>query len=128
MTDRRSASARSATKRRAPKIRSGDHVRVIAGKDRGKSGRVLRVEPAKDRVYVEGMNMVKRHIRPKPTPQGSTYRGAEGQLGGVIESEGPIHISNVMLLDPKGKPTRVRIERESGTRVRVATSTGTRLD
>lgn len=115
-------------KRRTLKIRSGDQVRVMAGKDRGKTGRVLRVQPAKERLYVEGLNMIKRHIRPKPTPTGSTYRGPEGQLGGVIEVEGPIHISNVMLLDPKGNPTRVRIERESGTRVRVAKSSGARLD
>jgi large subunit ribosomal protein L24 len=116
------------SKRRTLKIRSGDHVQVMAGKDRGKSGRVLRVQATKERLYVEGLNMVKRHIRPKPTPTGSTYRGPEGQLGGVIEVEGPIHISNVMLLDPKGHPTRVRIEREGGTRVRVAKSSGARLD
>jgi large subunit ribosomal protein L24 len=116
------------TKRRTLKIRSGDQVQVMAGKDRGKSGRVLRVQPTKERLYVEGLNMSKRHIRPKPTPSGSTYRGPEGQLGGVIEVEGPIHISNVMLLDSKGQPTRVGIERESGTRVRVAKSSGAKLD
>jgi large subunit ribosomal protein L24 len=116
------------TKRRTLKIRSGDQVKVTAGKARGKSGRVLRVDRAKERLYVEGLNMVKRHIRPTATPTGSTYRGAEGQLGGVIEVEGPIHISNVMLLDAKGHPTRVRIERENGTRVRVAKSSGARLD
>jgi large subunit ribosomal protein L24 len=118
----------SPARRRTPKVRSGDQVRVMAGKDRGKSGRVLRVQPTKERLYVEGLNMVKRHIRPKPTPTGSTYRGPEGQLGGVIEVEGTVHISNVMLLDPKGHPTRVRIERESGTRVRVAKGSGARLD
>jgi large subunit ribosomal protein L24 len=117
-----------AAKRRTLKIRSGDQVTVTAGKDRGKRGRVLRVEPTKERLYVEGLNMVKRHIRPKPTPQGSSYRGPEGQLGGVIEVEGPIHISNVMLLDAKGHPTRVRIERDNGARVRVAKSSGARLD
>jgi large subunit ribosomal protein L24 len=127
MADRRSASA-TVSKRRRLKIRSGDEVKVLAGKDRGKSGRVLRVEPAQERLYVEGLNMVKRHVRPQATPRGSTYPGAEGQLGGVIEREGPIHISNVMLLDQKGRPTRVRIERESGTRVRVAKTTGARLD
>jgi large subunit ribosomal protein L24 len=115
-------------KRRSLKVRSGDQVQVIAGKDRGKTGRVLRVQPTKERLYVEGLNMVKRHIKPKPTPSGSTYRGPEGQLGGVIELEGPIHVSNVMLLDPKGHPTRVRIERGSGTRVRVAKSSGATLD
>jgi large subunit ribosomal protein L24 len=115
-------------KRRTLKIRSNDQVKVMAGKDRGKNGRVLRVDPAKERVYVEGLNMVKRHVRPKPTPQGSTYRGPEGQLGGVIEVEGPIHISNVMLLDAKGRPTRVGIERDNGARVRIAKRSGARLD
>jgi large subunit ribosomal protein L24 len=115
-------------KRRTLKIRSDDEVKVMAGKDRGKSGRVLRVDPAKERVYVEGLNMVKRHVRPQPTPQGSSYRGPEGQLGGVIELEGPIHISNVMLLDAKGHPTRVGIERENGARVRIAKRSGARLD
>jgi len=118
----------TATRRRRLKIRSGDHVKVMAGKDRGKSGRVLRVEPTKERLYVEGLNMVKRAVRPQKTPSGSTYPGAEKQLGGVIEREGPIHISNVMLLDPKGQPTRVHIEREDGARYRVAKSTGARLD
>ena len=115
-------------RRRGVKIRSGDHVRVVSGKDRGKSGRVLRVEPAKERLYVEGLNMIKRHVRPQKTAQGSTYPGTERQLGGVIEQEGPIHISNVMLLDPKGKPTRVKVERDGGARFRVAKSTGARID
>jgi large subunit ribosomal protein L24 len=112
-------------KRHALKIRSGDQVRVIAGKDRGKSGRVLRTEPRNERVYVEGLNMVKRHMRPQQVR--NTAR--EQVVGGVIEREGPIHISNVMLLDPKGgKPTRLRIEREDGRRVRVAKGSGTRID
>ena len=106
------------------KIRSGDQVKVIAGKDRGKTGRVLRVEPTKERVYVEGLNMVKRHLR--PTKVRDTTRGQS--IGGVIDREGAIHISNVMLLDPKGRPTRVRLEREDGRRFRVAKSTGARLD
>jgi large subunit ribosomal protein L24 len=114
----------SPPKRRTLKIRSGDRVEVISGKDRGKSGRVLRVEPKRDRVVVEGLNMVKRHTRPQQVA-GSQSRAA---LGGVIEREGPIHISNVMLLDAKGKRTRVGIEREDGQRVRVAKSSGTRLD
>ena len=118
----------AATKRRALKIRSGDHVKVTAGKDRGKTGRVLRVEPARQRLYVEGLNMVKRHIRPQQSSRTSPIAGTEGQLGGVIEREGPVHISNVMLLDAKRQPTRVRIEREGGTRFRVAKSTGARLD
>ncbi|MEA2225184.1 MAG: large subunit ribosomal protein [Solirubrobacteraceae bacterium] len=110
------------------KIRSDDHVRVTAGKDRGKTGKVLRVEPAKQRLYVEGLNMVKRAVRPQVNQSAPTLPGSDGQLGGVIEREGPIHISNVMLLDAKGNPTRVRIERKSGSRVRVAKSTGAELD
>jgi len=116
--------ARSGGSRRSLRIRSGDQVKVIAGKDRGKSGRVLRVEPAKRRVYVEGLNMVKRHM--KPTQVRDTTRGQS--IGGVIDREGPIHISNVMLLDPKGRPTRVGVEREDGGRFRVAKSTGARLE
>jgi large subunit ribosomal protein L24 len=112
------------SRRQALKIRSGDQVKVIAGKDRGKTGRVLRVEPAKARLYVEGLNMVKRHMRPQQVRD--TRR--EQTVGGVIEREGPIHVSNVMLLDPKGHPTRVRIEREDGNRFRVAKSSGVRLD
>jgi large subunit ribosomal protein L24 len=115
-------------KRRALKIRSNDHVKITAGKDRGKTGKVLRVEPAKERLYVEGLNMVKRAVRPQVNQRSSTLPGAQNQLGGVIEREGPIHISNVMLLDPKGNPTRVRIQRDSGTRVRVAKSTGAELE
>jgi ribosomal protein L24, bacterial/organelle len=118
----------SAPKRRHMKIRSDDHVKVTAGKDRGKTGKVLRVEPAKERLYVEGRNMVKRAVRPQQNQRSSTLPGTEGQLGGIIEREGPIHISNVMLLDAKGNPTRVRIEREGGRRVRVAKRTGARLD
>jgi large subunit ribosomal protein L24 len=111
-------------KRRTLKIRSGDQVKVTAGKDRGKSGRVLRVEPTKERLFVEGLNMVKRHTRPQQVAGAQTQQ----QMGGVIEREGPIHVSNVMLLDAKGQPTRVRIERENGKRVRVAKSSGARID
>jgi large subunit ribosomal protein L24 len=123
MAGRRSGRA-APPKRRSLKIRSGDRVTVISGKDRGKNGRVLRVDPAKERLYVEGLNMIKRHTRPAQVAGAHT----EAQLGGVIEREGPIHISNVMLLDTKGQPTRVRIEREGGKRVRVAKSSGARLD
>jgi large subunit ribosomal protein L24 len=124
MTDRRSSSAAVVVKRRTLKIRSGDHVKVTAGKDRGKSGRVLRVEPTKERVFVEGLSLVKRHTRPQQVAGAQS----EAQIGGVIEREGPIHISNVMLLDAKGNPTRVRIKRENGKRVRVAKSSGAELD
>jgi len=105
----------------AAKIRRDDQVVVISGKDRGKTGRVLRVDPVKSRVFVEGLNIVKRHQRPSQLPGGSA--------GGVIEREGPIHISNVMLIDPKDhKPTRVRISRENGKRFRVAARSGEKLD
>ena len=113
-----------APRARSMKIRSGDNVRVISGKDRGKTGRVLRVEPKRERLFVEGLNLVKRHTRPRPVAGAQT----DAALGGVIEREGPIHISNVMLLDAKGKPTRVGVEREEGRRFRVARSTGARLD
>jgi large subunit ribosomal protein L24 len=109
----------------AAKIRRDDDVLVISGKDRGKTGKVLRVDPGKSRVYVEGLNIVKRHQRPSQV-QGSTRADA---AGGVIEREGPIHISNVMLIDPKDKkPTRVGISREGGRRVRLGRRTGTQID
>jgi large subunit ribosomal protein L24 len=104
---------------RSMKIRRDDEVLVKAGKDKGKTGRVLRVDRAKERVYVEGLNIVKRHQRPNQM----------GQQGGVIEKEGPIHVSNVAILDPKdGKPTRIGIEREDGRRFRVAKRSGQRID
>jgi len=109
------------------KIRRDDNVIVIAGKDRGKTGRVLRVDPKRQKVFVEGANIVKKHVRPQQV-QGA--QRAE-QVGGVVEKEGPIHISNVALIDPKaeGKPTRVKVERdEDGTRRRVAKRSGTRID
>ena len=105
------------------KIRRDDEVIVISGKDRGKTGTVLRVDPEKQRVYVEGLNIVKRHQRPSPTGTG------QNAAGGVIEREGPIHISNVMLIDPKDKkPTRVGVTREDGQRQRVTRRSGTSLD
>jgi large subunit ribosomal protein L24 len=125
-----SSKAAATRKRRTLKIRSGDRVRVLAGKDRGKSGRVLRVEPAKERLYVEGLNMTKRAMRPRQMHETSQFGGGQTSVaGGVIEREGPIHISNVMLLDPKGgRPTRVRIERQGASRVRVAKRSGATID
>ena len=107
------------------RIRSGDEVVVISGKDRGKTGRVMRVDPKKSRVYVEGLNIVKRHQRP------TQVQGADRAetVGGVVEKEGPIHISNVMLVDPKDhKHTRVGVVREGGVRNRVTKRSGTKLD
>jgi len=103
------------------KIRTDDNVIVISGKDKGKTGKVIRVEPAKQRVYVEGLNMIKRHQRPVP--------GRPNLQVGVIEREASIHISNVALVDPKDhKATRVGITREGGVRKRVTRRTGTELD
>jgi large subunit ribosomal protein L24 len=110
---------------RRSRIRRDDTVVVISGKDRGKTGKILRVDYKRQRVYVEGLNMVKRHER---TKQVAGAQRAE-TVGGVIEKEGPIHVSNVMLADPKdNRPTRVGVERADGARRRVARRSGTRLD
>ena len=104
------------------KLKTDDTVVVIAGKDRGKTGRVVRVDPRRDRVFVEGLNMVKRHQKALP--------GRPNMQVGVIEKEGGIHISNVALADPKdGRPTRVGVRRtEQGARMRVAKRSGTEID
>ena len=108
------------------RIRRDDKVVVIGGKDRGKTGRVLRVDPKHQRVYVEGLNIVKRHQRPQ---QVRDAQRAE-TVGGVIEKEGPIHVSNVMLVDPKDdRPTRIGTEIDGdGKRHRIARRSRTRLD
>ena len=107
------------------RIRKDDHVVVTRGKDRGKTGRVLRTEPKRRRVYVEHLNMVKRHQRPRSVKD--TQRG--GEAGGIIEKEGPIDVSNVMLLDPQdNKPTKVGVRREGGTRERIAKRTGKAIE
>jgi large subunit ribosomal protein L24 len=110
---------------RKPRIRRDDMVKVISGKDGGKTGRVLRVEPKRDRVFVEGLNIQKRHQKPR------TLRDVQRaqEVGGIIEAEGPIHISNVQLLDPRSnEPTRVGATREGGVRRRVAKRTGEVID
>ena len=100
----------------ALRVRADDEVVVISGKDRGKTGRVLQVDPVKQRVFVDGLNIVKRHQRPTP---------GTNQPGGVIEKPGPIHISNVALVDPKDrKPTRTRVEERDGKRVRIGVRSG----
>jgi large subunit ribosomal protein L24 len=107
------------------KIRRDDTVRIIAGKDKGRTGRVLRVDPKKDKVYVEGANIIKRHTRPRTLRD--TQRGQE--LGGIVEKEGPIHVSNVMLMDiESNEPTRVGITRDGGRRRRIAKKTGKEID
>ena len=109
----------------ALKVRRDDTVRIIAGKDKGKTGRVLRVDPRKQKVFVEGANIIKRHTKPRTLRD--TQRAQE--IGGVIEVEGPIHVSNVQLLDPdSGQPTRVSVKREGGRRVRVAKKSGKEID
>jgi large subunit ribosomal protein L24 len=109
----------------APKVRRDDMVKILAGKDKGKTGRVLRVEPKKNRVFVEGINIQKRHQRPRSIRDAQRAQ----EIGGVIEREGPVHISNVMLLDPQtNEPTRVAIRREGGRRVRVAKKSGEAFD
>ena len=104
------------------KLKRDDDVIVISGKDKGKTGKVIRVEPSKDRVYVEGVNIIKRHTRPNPARPNAQV--------GVIEREGPVHVSNVALLDPKDrKATRVGTRRtEDGKRMRVTKSSGTEID
>jgi large subunit ribosomal protein L24 len=109
---------------RAMRIRRDDQVVVIGGKDRGKTGRVIRTDRKRRRVYVEGLNIVKRHQRPRSVKE--TQKGT--QVGGIVEKEGPIHASNVMLLDPQAnKPTRVGVQREGG-RKRIARRSGAAID
>ena len=101
------------------KIRKGDRVTVVTGREKGKTGEVLRVLRAADRVLVQGVNMIKRHQR----PTGMTP-------GGIIEKEAPVHISNVALIDPKSdRPTRVgyRVD-DAGRKVRVAKRSGEAID
>lgn len=101
------------------RIRKDDLVKVISGRDKGKTGRVLDVDKKKGRVLVEGVMMMKRHTRPNPAKQ---------VKGGIAEKEASIHLSNVMVLTPGGVPTRVGMKTvEGGKRVRVARKTGEEL-
>ncbi|MDR1764803.1 MAG: 50S ribosomal protein L24 [Lachnospiraceae bacterium] len=95
------------------KIRKDDLVKIIAGKDKGKTGKVLKMELKKDRVLVEGCNMITKHAKPS----------AKNVNGGIITQEAPLHISNVMLV-VDGQPTRVGFEVRDGKKVRVARKTG----
>jgi large subunit ribosomal protein L24 len=106
-------------------IRKDDTVVVIAGKDKGKTGRVIRTEPARSRVYVEGLNLVKRHTRPR-----SVKDTQKAQASGIIDKEGPIHVSNVMLLDPTdNRPTKVGVRAgDDGKRIRYAKRTGNAIE
>ena len=100
------------------KVKKGDTVVVIAGKDKGAKGKVIQAIPRQDKVIVEGVNRVKKHQRIQ-----TTQRGAK--TGGIVTQEAPIDVSNVMVLDSDGKPTRVgyRVD-ENGTKVRMGRSTG----
>jgi large subunit ribosomal protein L24 len=104
----------------AARIRKDDTVIVIAGKDRGRSGKVLKVLTKEERVLVEGVNMVKRHTKPDMA----------NPNGGVISKEAPLHVSNVALRDPKtGKPTRVGFKvNDKGRKIRVAKGSGVEID
>jgi len=106
------------------RIRTDDQVILTSGKDAGKTGRVVRTDPKKRRVYVEGLNMIKRAERARS--QGDLKNA---QAGGIVEKEGPIDVSNVMLLDPKdNKPTRIGVRVDKGgKRVRYAKRTGTEI-
>jgi large subunit ribosomal protein L24 len=101
------------------KVRMGDTVLVIAGKDKGAKGKVLQAYPERDRVLVEGVNRIKKH-----TAISTNQRGA--QSGGIVTQEAPIHVSNVMVVDSDGKPARVgyRLDEETGKRVRVSKRNG----
>ena len=99
------------------RIQRDDQVTVIAGKDKGKSGRVLRVDRAKSKVLVEGVNIVKKAMRKK----------RENDRGGIVEIEAPIHISNVMLRTKSGKPSRIGFRVENGVKTRIAKKTGEQL-
>ncbi|MDV6377363.1 50S ribosomal protein L24 [Sporosarcina sp. GW1-11] len=100
-------------------VKKGDKVMVISGKDKGKTGVILTAYPKKDRVLVEGINIVKKHTKPNQ----------ENPQGGIVSQEAAIHVSNVMVIDPKtGEPTRVGYKVEDGKKVRIAKKSGEALD
>src|ERR1700756_2098744 len=101
------------------KIHKGDTVLVISGKDKGAKGKVLQASPTRNKVLVEGVNRIKKH-----TPISTNQRGARS--GGIVTQEAPIHISNVMVVDSDGKPTRIgyRADEETGKRGRVSKRNG----
>ena len=100
------------------KIKKGDTVVVIAGKDKGAKGKVIAAFPTRDKVLVEGVNRIKKHERIRTTQRGS-------KTGGIVTQEAPVHISNVQIVDSEGKPTRIGFRRdENGQKVRIARSTG----
>jgi large subunit ribosomal protein L24 len=103
------------------KVKKGDTVLVIAGKDKGAKGKVIQAYPTRDRVLVEGVNRIKKHTRVSQNQRGA-------QSGGIVTQEAPIHVSNVMVVDSDGKPTRVgKKTTDDGKRVRVSRRTGKEL-
>ena len=105
------------------KVHKGDTVLVISGKDKGAKGKVIQAYPARNKVLVEGVNRIKKH-----TAVSRTERGAKS--GGIVTQEAPIHVSNVMVVDSDGKPTRIAYRRddETGKKVRIAKSSGAEID
>ena len=100
------------------KVKKGDTVLVIAGKDKGAKGKVIQAYPTRDRVLVEGVNRIKKHTRVSQTQRGA-------QSGGIVTQEAPIHVSNVMVVDSDGKPTRVgKKTTDDGKRVRISRRNG----
>ncbi|GAB2994980.1 50S ribosomal protein L24 [Actinosynnema sp. NPDC059335] len=100
------------------KVKKGDTVVVIAGKDKGARGKVIMAYPAENRVLVEGVNRIKKHTRISQTERGA-------QSGGIVTQEAPIHVSNVMVVDSDGKPTRVGYRtNDEGKRVRISRRNG----
>ena len=98
----------------AAKIKKGDRVVLLTGRDKGRQGQVLQVMPKDERLVVEGLNMVKRHTKPSQAdPQ-----------GGIKNKEAPVHVSNVAIVDSKGEPTRVGFRMEGEKKVRYAKTTG----
>ena len=103
------------------KVKKGDTVVVIAGKDKGAKGKVIQAYPTRDRVLVEGVNRIKKHTRVTQTQRGA-------QSGGIVTQEAPIHVSNVMVVDSDGKPARVgKKTTDDGKRVRISRRNGKEL-
>lgn len=105
------------TEKIATNLKKGDQVMVITGKDKGKTGRILKIDAEKNRVLVEGVNLVKKALKKKK----------QGDQGGIIDVEAAIHISNVQILDSAGKPTRIASKIDGSEKVRVSAKTGDKL-
>ena len=100
------------------KIKKGDNIIVIAGKDKGKKGKVIKALPSEERVVVEGVNIKKRHMRPKKS----------GQKGQIVEIAASLHVSNVQIVEPKtGTPTRIGVKVVNGKKVRISKKTGAEI-